>query len=67
MNKKLPELDFSSVRFQSLRDRPSKVNLSEFAKPLVGGGSFLSFTDGLSNILWITGSVPVICKFAKVP
>jgi uncharacterized ion transporter superfamily protein YfcC len=25
------------------------------------------FGDGLSNILWITGSMPIICKFAKVP
>jgi uncharacterized ion transporter superfamily protein YfcC len=25
------------------------------------------FGDGLSNVLWITGSMPVICKFAKVP
>ncbi|MDR1651004.1 MAG: TIGR00366 family protein [Synergistaceae bacterium] len=24
------------------------------------------FGDGLSNILWITGSMPVICSFAKV-
>jgi uncharacterized ion transporter superfamily protein YfcC len=25
------------------------------------------FGDGLSNILWITGSMPIICKFANVP
>jgi uncharacterized ion transporter superfamily protein YfcC len=25
------------------------------------------FGDGLSNILWITGSMPIICKFAQVP
>jgi uncharacterized ion transporter superfamily protein YfcC len=25
------------------------------------------FGDGLSNILWITGSMPIICKFAGVP
>ncbi|MDR3165881.1 MAG: TIGR00366 family protein [Synergistaceae bacterium] len=25
------------------------------------------FGDGISNILWITGSMPVICNFAKVP
>lgn len=25
------------------------------------------FGDGLSNILWLTGSMPVICKFARVP
>lgn len=25
------------------------------------------FGDGISNILWITGSMPIICKFAKVP
>ncbi|MDR3279323.1 MAG: TIGR00366 family protein [Synergistaceae bacterium] len=24
------------------------------------------FGDGLSNILWITGSMPIICKFARV-
>jgi uncharacterized ion transporter superfamily protein YfcC len=25
------------------------------------------FGDGLSNIMWITGSMPIICNFAKVP
>jgi uncharacterized ion transporter superfamily protein YfcC len=25
------------------------------------------FGDGISNILWITGSMPVICNFARVP
>ena len=25
------------------------------------------FGDGISNILWITGSMPIICHFAKVP
>ena len=25
------------------------------------------FGDGLSNILWITGSMPIICKFAGIP
>jgi uncharacterized ion transporter superfamily protein YfcC len=25
------------------------------------------FGDGISNILWITGSMPIICDFAKVP
>ena len=25
------------------------------------------FGDGISNILWLTGSMPIICKFAKVP
>ena len=25
------------------------------------------FGDGLSNIIWLTGSMPIICKFAKVP
>jgi uncharacterized ion transporter superfamily protein YfcC len=25
------------------------------------------FGDGISNILWITGSMPIICNFAKVP
>lgn len=25
------------------------------------------FGDGVSNILWLTGSMPIICKFAKVP
>ena len=24
------------------------------------------FGDGLSNVLWLTGSMPIICKFAKV-
>ncbi|MDR2367445.1 MAG: hypothetical protein LBF58_04935 [Deltaproteobacteria bacterium] len=51
MKPKLPELDFGSVRFSSLKDRPSKVNLTDFAKPLVPGGSFAGFVDGLSDIL----------------
>ncbi|MDR2302384.1 MAG: hypothetical protein LBF38_10135 [Deltaproteobacteria bacterium] len=51
MKNKLPELDFKSIRFSSLKDRPSKVNVNDFAKPLAPGGSFLSFTQGLSNIL----------------
>ncbi len=25
------------------------------------------FGDGLSNVLWITGSMPIICKFAQIP
>jgi len=25
------------------------------------------FGDGLSNVLWITGSMPIICKFARIP
>jgi uncharacterized ion transporter superfamily protein YfcC len=25
------------------------------------------FGDGISNILWLTGSMPIICNFAKVP
>lgn len=25
------------------------------------------FGDGLSNVLWLTGSMPIICKFAHVP
>lgn len=25
------------------------------------------FGDGLSNVLWISGSMPIICKFAQVP
>jgi hypothetical protein len=51
MKTKLPELDFNAVRFSSLKDRPSKVNINDFAKPLAPGGSFLAFSQGLSNIL----------------
>jgi uncharacterized ion transporter superfamily protein YfcC len=25
------------------------------------------FGDGISNIFWLTGAMPIICKFAKVP
>lgn len=25
------------------------------------------FGDGLSNLLWLTGSMPIICRFARVP
>jgi uncharacterized ion transporter superfamily protein YfcC len=25
------------------------------------------FGDGISNIFWLTGSMPIICKFARVP
>ncbi len=25
------------------------------------------FGDGLSNVLWLTGSMPILCKFARVP
>ncbi|MDR0620771.1 MAG: hypothetical protein LBJ61_02690 [Deltaproteobacteria bacterium] len=51
MKTKFPELDFASVRFASLKDRPSKVSSDDFAKPLVPGGSFSAFTQGLPNIL----------------
>jgi hypothetical protein len=51
MGKKLPELNFGSVRLSSLMDRHSKVTISDFAKPLAQGGSFASFAGGLPDIL----------------
>ncbi|MDR1916205.1 MAG: TIGR00366 family protein [Synergistaceae bacterium] len=25
------------------------------------------FGDGISNVIWLTGSMPILCKFAKIP
>jgi GNAT superfamily N-acetyltransferase len=47
----LPELDFRAVRLVSLDDRPSKVGLRDFAKPLVPGATLAGFAQGLPDIL----------------
>ena len=44
-------IDISNVRRYSLKDRFSRVNLADFAKPPVRRRSFLKFLDSLPNIL----------------
>ena len=51
MRKPLPELDLGGVKLISLNDRPSKVALGDFAKPLAAGATFADFASGLPNIL----------------
>lgn len=47
----LEPLDFASLQTVSLKDRPSKVSLNDFAKPWEPGGSFRSFVERLPGIL----------------
>ena len=44
-------LDFDSVRFESLSERPSKVRLADLGRPAVAAGSFPDFLDGLPAVL----------------
>ncbi len=46
-----PQLDFSQIRTQSVRERASKVNLDDCARPFNPGGSFSDFLDTLPAIL----------------
>jgi hypothetical protein len=44
-------LDLKGVKTYPLAARPSKVNLSDFAKPIMAGSSTAEFLSGLPNIL----------------
>ena len=44
-------ISFEDLRTTSLNDRPSKVNLKDFAKPWEPGQSLTRFVQGLPNIL----------------
>ena len=44
-------LDFDSVRFESLSERPSKVRLADLGRPAVAAGSFPDFLDSLPAVL----------------
>lgn len=46
-----PQLDFSKIKTQSVRERTSKVNLQDCARPFSAGGSFADFIDSLPAIL----------------
>jgi hypothetical protein len=46
-----PQLDFSDIRTQSVKQRGSKVALSDCAVPFDGRGSFMDFLASLPNIL----------------
>ncbi len=46
-----PQLDFSKITTQSVRERTSKVNLQDCARPVTAGGSFADFIDSLPAIL----------------
>lgn len=47
----LHPLDLENVRTYPLQTRPSKVNLSDFAKPLTEDSSLQDFLAGLPNVL----------------
>jgi hypothetical protein len=51
VRKPLPDLDLGDVRLVSLKGRPSKVALGDFAKPLYAGASFAEFAGRLPDIL----------------
>lgn len=44
-------LSFEGLRTTSLKDRPSKVSLNDFAKPWSPGAPFAAFLEGLPHIL----------------
>ncbi len=46
-----PQLDFSSIRTQSVRERSSKVSLQDCARPVASDASFKDFLASLPNIL----------------
>lgn len=46
-----PQLDFSSIRTQSVRERSSKVSLQDCARPVAPDASFKDFLASLPNIL----------------
>ncbi len=48
---KFDEIDYDKVKTYSIKDRKSKVNAADFAKPHISGGSFSQFMDSLPNIL----------------
>lgn len=50
-NQALEPMDFSDLKTTSLYDRPSKVTVTDFAKPARGGHTFGGFLEGLPNIL----------------
>jgi hypothetical protein len=45
------EIDLHQVKTYSIKDRPSKVNIADFAKPLAKGLSFAQFLESLPRIL----------------
>jgi deoxyhypusine synthase len=47
----MKKLDTSRIKTYSLKDRPSKVRLGDFAKPHRPGASFKDFFSSLPNIL----------------
>ena len=48
---RMKKLDTSRIKTYSLKDRPSKVRLNDFAKPHRPGSSFTDFFSSLPNIL----------------
>lgn len=46
-----PELPWNDIKTYSLKERPSKVNMESFAKPLPPSSTFLSFWDSFPDIL----------------
>lgn len=64
-------LDFSGVRTVSLKDRPSKVSLADFARPWRAGGRIGDFIDALPDILAgrtikeIVGAVVRACRLGR--
>ncbi|HEX5876393.1 MAG TPA: hypothetical protein VFY60_17215 [Pyrinomonadaceae bacterium] len=47
----LTPLDLERVKTYPLASRNSKVNLNDFARPLIGGASVADFLDSLPNVL----------------
>jgi hypothetical protein len=50
-NNSMKKLDTSRIKTYSLKDRPSKVRINDFAKPHRAGASFKDFFSSLPNIL----------------
>ena len=50
-NRPYPPLSLKRLKTYSLKSRPSKVKLSDFARPWQPGASFQSFLDSLPSLL----------------
>ncbi|MFO7886528.1 MAG: hypothetical protein R6U68_17085 [Desulfobacteraceae bacterium] len=65
MNKPVYPLDLSQITTYSVKDRKSRVTISDFAAPWTPGQSFASFLQTLSKILAADDLMAVIAALAE--
>ena len=65
MRREFTPLDLSKVKTYSVKDRRSKVSLSDFSRPYKTGSSFVQFLEGLPQVLAAQGLRQVAAALAQ--